>query len=249
MITTPLTCVAIDDEPLALELISTYVARFPMLQLLNIFEDAISGASFLKQQTVDLIFLDINMPDISGLDLAKAIKIKPMLIFTTAHKQYAFEGFELEAIDYLLKPIDFAKFSKAVEKAAALKNYKSSALLAQEDAFIYVHSEYRMIRILLKDIEYIESMEDYIKIHLSDKKPVLSLLSLKKTMGLLPAQQFIRIHRSFIVPVSKVKSIHNKKIQLSTVTLPIGESYAAQVKKGLVIRQFPFLQYSDTEKR
>ena len=243
-----LTCIAIDDEPLALELIGTYVSRFPNLQLLNVFEDAISGASYLQEHQVDLLFLDINMPDISGLDLAKALKKRPMLIFTTAYKQFAYDGFELEALDYLLKPIDFKKFSKAVEKALTLKNYKSSALVTQEDAFIYVHSEYRMVKILLNDIEYIESMEDYIKIHLGQEKPVLSLLSLKKTLELLPAEHFIRIHRSYIVPVSKVKTIQHKKIQLSTVTLPVGESYAAQVKTKLSLRQFPSWQYSGMEK-
>lgn len=162
-----------------------------------------------------------------------------MIIFTTAYKQFAYEGFELEAVDYLLKPIDFERFAKAAEKAVDLKNYKSSALLAQEDGFFYVHSEYRMVKIIFKDIEYIESMEDYIKIHLSHEKPVLSLLSLKKTLEALPDQQFIRIHRSYIVPVAKVKSIQNKKIQLHTVVLPIGESYAEQVKKSLAIKPFP----------
>ena len=131
----PLTCIAIDDEPLALELISTYVSRIPNLQLLKVFEDAISGAAYLQQQAVDLLFLDINMPDISGIDLARSLQQKPMIIFTTAHKQFAFEGFELEAVDYLLKPINFKKFTRAAEKAQALKNYKSSALTAQEDAF------------------------------------------------------------------------------------------------------------------
>ncbi len=245
----PLTCIAIDDEPLALELISTYVSRIPGLQLLEVFEDAISGAAYLQQKPVELLFLDINMPDISGIDLARSLVQKPMIIFTTAYKQFAFEGFELEAIDYLLKPIHFKKFTKAAEKALTLKNYKSSALTAQEDAFFYVHSEYRMVKILLKDIEYIESMEDYIKIHLSGQKPVLSLLSLKKTMLLLPAEQFVRIHRSFIVPVSKVKSIQNKKIQLSTVLLPIGEVYAAQVKVKLSLKQIPSSQYSGKGKR
>ncbi|MEJ5963607.1 LytR/AlgR family response regulator transcription factor [Pedobacter immunditicola] len=245
----PLTCIAIDDEPLALELISTYVSRIPNLQLLEVFEDAISGAAYLEHKTVDLLFLDIQMPDISGLDLAKSLKKKPMIIFTTAHKQFAFEGFEQEAVDYLLKPVNFKKFMKATEKAATLKNYKSSALLTQEDAFFYVHSEYRMVKILMKDIEYIESLEDYIKIHLEHQKPVLSLLSLKKTMLLLPAEQFIRIHRSYIVPVSRVKSIQHKKIQLSTVVLPIGESYAAQVRVQLSLKQFPSSQYSDKGKR
>jgi len=152
-------------------------------------------------------------------------------------------------VDYLLKPINFKKSVKATEKAKTLKNYKSSALLTPEDAFFYVHSEYRMVKILLKDIEYIESMEDYIKIHLKHQKPVLTLLSLKKVMHLLPAEQFVRIHRNYIVPVSRVKSIQNKKIELRIVVLPIGESYAAQVRVQLSLRQFPSSRYSDKEKR
>lgn len=228
-----LTCVAIDDEPLALELIRSYVARMPDVQLQGAFEDAISGIEYLTRKHPDLVFLDINMPDISGIELAKALKEKPMIIFTTAHKQFAFDGFELEAVDYLLKPIDFDRFSKAVYKAIDVKKYKASADSSQEESVIYVHSEYRMIKIVLKDVEYIESMEDYIKIHLVNDKPVLTLMSLKKVLELLPEQQFRRIHRSYIIPVSRIRSVQNKKVQLSHVLLPIGESYVEQVKGWL----------------
>ncbi|ATP59012.1 DNA-binding response regulator [Pedobacter ginsengisoli] len=231
-----LTCVAIDDEPLALELVRSYVTRMPEVKLVGTFEDAISGIEFLSRKHPDLIFLDINMPDISGLDLAKALKERPMIIFTTAHKQFAYDGFELEAVDYLLKPIDFDRFSKAVYKAIDLKRYRENVYSTQEESFIYVHSEYRMIKIVLKEVEYIESMEDYIKIHLTNDKPVLTLMSLKKILEVLPEQQFKRIHRSYIVPVFKVRSVQNKKIQLSTVVLPIGESYAEQVKQWLGIK-------------
>jgi len=228
-----LTCVAIDDEPLALELIRSYVARMPDVQLLGTFEDAVSGIEYLARKNPDLIFLDINMPDISGIELAKALKEKPMIIFTTAHKQFAFDGFELEAVDYLLKPIDFDRFSKAVFKAIDVKKYKARSDSSQEELVIYVHSEYRMIKIVLKNVEYIESMEDYIKIHLANDKPVLTLMSLKKVLEMLPEQQFRRIHRSYIVPVSRIRSVQNKKVQLSHVLLPIGESYAEQVKGWL----------------
>jgi DNA-binding LytR/AlgR family response regulator len=228
-----LTCVAIDDEPLALELVRSYVARMPEVQLLGTFEDAISGIEFLTRKQPDLVFLDINMPDISGIELARALKEKPMIIFTTAHKQFAFDGFELEAVDYLLKPIDFERFSKAVYKAIDLKRYRANIYSNQEEPVIYVHSEYRMIKIVLKDVEYIESMEDYIKIHLTNNKPVLTLMSLKKILELLPEQQFRRIHRSYIIPVARIKSVQNKKVQLSHIVLPIGESYAEQVKGWL----------------
>jgi two-component system LytT family response regulator len=229
----PLKCVAIDDEPLAAELISTYVSRFPDLELLQTFEDAVSGAEYINRNEVDLLFLDINMPDISGIDLARALDKKPMIIFTTAYKQFAFEGFELQAIDYLLKPIDFDRFTKAVNKAVDYHRYTNNSQPLAEDASIYVHSEYRMVKIVLKNIEYLESMEDYVKIHLEGNPPVLTLMPLKRILEKLPAADFKRIHRSFIVPVKKVKSFQNRKIKLTSVELPISGSYADEVRKWL----------------
>jgi two-component system LytT family response regulator len=228
-----LKCVAIDDEPLATELISTYISRFPDLELLQTFEDAVSGAEYLQKTPVDLLFLDINMPDISGIDLARALDKRPMIIFTTAYKQFAYEGFELEAIDYLLKPIDFERFSKAIDKAMEYHNFKHNELPATEDASIYVHSEYRMVKIVLKHIEYLESMEDYVKIHLENSPPVLTLMPLKKMLEKLPTNDFKRIHRSFIVPVKRVRSVQNRKVKLTTVELPISGSYSEQVKEWL----------------
>lgn len=226
-----LRCVSIDDEPLALELMEEYISRFPSLQLLQTFEDAISGAEYLKQNQVDLLFIDINMPDITGLDLVRSLAEKPMVIFTTAYKNFAFEGFELEALDYLLKPIDFTRFTKAVEKAAEYHHYKHAPAHEQQQESLYVYSEYRVVKINLADIEYIESMEDYIKIHtINESKPVLTLMSLKKALEKLPEAQFKRIHRSYIIAVNKVKSIHNRKLKLADVELPIGDSYSESVK-------------------
>ncbi|WP_217631559.1 LytR/AlgR family response regulator transcription factor [Pedobacter hartonius] len=173
---------AIDDEPLAAELISTYISRFPDFELLQTFEDAVSGAEYMNRTEVDLLFLDINMPDISGIDLARALEKKLMIIFTTAYKQFAFEGFELQAIDYLLKPIDFERFTRAIHKAVDYHNYKNNLHLLYDDASIYVHSEYRMVKIVLKNIEYLESMEDYVKIHLKGLPPVLTLMPLKRIL-------------------------------------------------------------------
>jgi two-component system LytT family response regulator len=229
----PLKCVAIDDEPLAIELISTYISRFPDLELLQTFEDAVSGAEYLQKTAVDLLFLDINMPDISGVDLARALQKKPMIIFTTAYKQFAYEGFELEAIDYLLKPIDFERFGKSIQKANEYYQYKNNTLPLTDDASIYVHSEYRMVKIVLKSIEYLESMEDYVKIHIENSSPVLTLMPLKKMLEKLPQEDFKRIHRSFIVPVKKVKSVQNRRVKLNSIELPISGSYADQVKEWL----------------
>jgi len=226
-----LKCVAIDDEPLALDLISNYAGRVPSLKLINTFEDAISGAEYLRQKTVDLLFLDINMPDISGIDLARAIDIKPMIIFTTAHKQFAYEGFQLDAIDYLLKPINFEAFDKAVQKAIAFRNYQQKKNVSSEEACIYVHAEYRLVKILIRDIDYIESLEDYVRFHLGKDRTIMTLMTLKKALDLLPDEQFIRIHRSYIIPFGKIRSIQHRKVELESVILPIGDSYAEHLKR------------------
>ena len=222
----PLKCIAIDDEPLALEIIKEYVSRLPELQLAQTFDDAISGGEFLRSNAVDLLFLDINMPDITGLDLARSFQEKTMIIFTTAHRKFAVEGFELDAIDYLLKPVSFDRFSKAVNKALEYYNYKKQSRQAGAEN-LFVYSEYRLVKISLPDIEYIESLEDYIKIHLIHAKPVMTLMTLKGVLEKLPADKFKRIHRSYIVAIDKVNSILNRKARLnSLVELPISESYS-----------------------
>lgn len=228
-------CIAIDDEPLALQLIAGYIAKFPLLQLVHTFEDAIAGAEFLANNAIDLLFIDINMPDITGIDLVRTLKNKPMVIFTTAYKNFAFEGFELEALDYLLKPIDIKRFTKAVDKVLDFYKYKQGIKDDTQSESLYVYSEYRMIKIKLNDIEYIESMEDYIKIYTGAPKPVLTLMSLKKALEKLPFNDFKRIHRSYIVPVNKIKSIQNRKVQLTSIELPVSdtyiESFRAWIKK------------------
>nr|WP_199158275.1 LytTR family DNA-binding domain-containing protein [Pedobacter sp. ASV2] len=222
-----LKCVAIDDEPLALELIKTYVSRFPALQLVQVFEDALSGAEYLKQNPVDLLFVDVNMPDITGVELVRSLANSPMIIFTTAYRNYAFESYELQAVDYLLKPIDFARFTAAIEKAIDFHKYKTTTQENTNDESLYVYSEYKMIKILLRDIEYIESMGDYLKIYLANSdKPILTLMTMKKVLEKLPSSQFSRIHRSFIVALNKIKSIHNRKVNLSNLDLPIGDAYS-----------------------
>ncbi|WP_276499927.1 LytR/AlgR family response regulator transcription factor [Terrimonas pollutisoli] len=227
----PLKCVAIDDEPLALELIKTYVARFAELEMLQVFDDAISGAEFIRKIPVDILFVDINMPDITGLDLVRSLEEKPIIIFTTAHRKFALEGFELDAIDYLLKPISFERFSKAVKKAIEYSRYKNQQTSESAES-LFVYSEYRLIKIPFADIEYIESVEDYIKIHLSNAKPILTLMPLKKVLEKLPPEKFKRIHRSYIVAIEKVNSILNRKVQLSSSTeLPISDSYSSFIKE------------------
>ena len=217
---------AIDDEPLALELIKEYISAFPQLQLAQTFNDVIAGGEFLRNNSIDLLFIDINMPDISGIDLVRSLKNKPAIIFTTAYKNFALEGFELDAVDYLLKPISKERFERGVNKAIEYISYKRAKANQQEEA-IFVYSEYKLIKIPLDEIEYIESMEDYIRIHLSGSKPIMCLMPLKKILEKLPSHQFKRIHRSYIVPVKKVKAIQNKKVLLANnAELPVSDSYS-----------------------
>ena len=226
-----LKCVAIDDEPPALRLLEQYILRTPGIELLHAFDDAVSGAEFLRKFNVDLLFLDINMPDITGIDLVRSLVKKPLVIFTTAYKKFAFEGFELEAVDYLLKPIEFNRFSKAVNKAMTSHHQK---IMITENEYLFVRSEYRMLKIDISTIEYIEGLEDYIKIHLINSKPVLTLMTLKAIIEKLPAHKFKRIHRSYIIAASQLVSVLNKKVTLaSPKELPVSDSYIEAVNEWM----------------
>lgn len=222
-------CVAIDDEPLALQLMKAYIEKTPSLQIVQVFENAISAAEFLRMHPVDLVFADIQMPDINGLDLVRSIENKPMIIFTTAHRKFEFEGFELQAIDYLLKPVNFERFTKAVAKAEEYFKFKNTA--ASNEEYLYVYSEYKLVKIDLNEIEFIESLEDYIRIHLSSGRPVLSLMPLKRVLQKLPAGKFQRVHRSYIVSVNKIKGVNNKRVILAAAQVPVSDSYLEVVRK------------------
>ena len=226
-----LRCIAVDDEPLALSLIQSYIMANENLELVQVFEDAIAASEYLTHTSVDLLFLDINMPDITGINLYKSLIQKPMVIFTTAYKNFAFEGFELNAIDYLLKPIEYLRFKKAINKTVDFYQYQQTNQKEVVEQSIFVHSEYRLVKIDLKDILYIESLEDYVKIHIQNSKMILSLMPLKRLLEKLPEDKFKRIHRSYVVPVSKVKSILNRKAQLlNGEILPISNTYASFIE-------------------
>lgn len=229
-----ITCIAVDDEPLALELMETYISQVPGLELKEIFTDAISAWGFLQKNPVDLVFLDIQMPDITGTQLARSLnKRQPMIIFTTAYGKYAVEGFNLDAVDYLLKPFDFNRFLEAVNKAKEYKAMLETGSAITEDSAIYVKSDYQKLRINTKDIQYIEGVDDYIRIHLDSGKSVFTLMSLKSILEKLPEKNFIRVHRSYIVPVRKIRRIYNQMVQLGEKELPIGKSYVDSVKQLL----------------
>ena len=224
-----LTCVAIDDEPLALELLRQYISRFSELKLLQTFTDPIEGVTYLKKHNADLLFIDINMPDITGIELVKSLPVKPMFIFTTAYKKFAVEGFDLDAVDYLLKPIEFNRFAKAVNKAMDFYNYKLASKQKNSEC-IFVRSEYQLVKIDLSEIEYVESVEDYLKIHLSNGKYVMTLMTLKSILEKLPPDRFKRIHRSYVVHLQKIKSIVNRKVRLQSTELPVSDSFSDFVK-------------------
>ncbi len=218
-------CVAIDDEPLALQLIMEYAKRFPLLKMVQTFDDAVAGAEYLRHAETDLLFIDINMPDISGIDLVKSLLQKPSVIFTTAYRKFAMEGFELNALDYLLKPISFERFEKAVNKAIQHVEFREVQKKASGQV-LFVRSEYQLVKINLSEIEYIESVEDYIKIHRTGQKPVMTLMTMKSILEKLPSDQFQRVHRSFVVALAGIRSIVNRKIRLSSAEIPISDSYA-----------------------
>ena len=172
-------CIAIDDESPALLLMKEYISRIPFLQLQYTFEDAVKGQALLQQEGTDLLFVDINMPDISGLELVRSLSQPPMVIFTTAYKNFAVDGFELDAVDYLVKPIAFERFEKAVKKAQEFYTYRQRTHQSEIPDALFVYVEYRLVKINLADIEYIESLEDYIRIHTITGKPLMTLMTLK----------------------------------------------------------------------
>ena len=223
-----ITSIAIDDEPLALDLLSDYASKTEGLQLLKTYTNPLEALNYLKNFAVDLLFLDIQMPDISGINFYKLVKQNPMVIFTTAHSGYAVEGFDLNAIDYLLKPIDYGRFVQAVNKAQNFREYfKQEAKIIEK--YIQVRSEYHLVKIAVKEIEYIESFDDFIKIHITGKKtPIMTLMSLKAILELLPADQFMRVHRSYIIPLNNIISVHNNRVQLMNTEVPLGISHKAK---------------------
>lgn len=224
-------CVAIDDEPLALLVIEKLVKKYPVLNMTATFDDAISGVEFLRQHQIDLLFIDINMPDVSGIDLVRSLTEKPMIIFVTAHKDFAIESYELDALDYLLKPVSEDRFDKAISKAIEFYSYKHTK--PENEDVLFVRAEYQLVKIKLSDIEYIESMEDYCRIHVVNGKATMTLMALKTLAEKLPPSKFRRIHRSYIVSLDKIKSVVNKKVKLATVELPVSNSYISSITEWM----------------
>jgi len=218
-------CIAIDDEQLVRELLEDNIRQVPFLQLVKTCRNAMEALEVLQQEQIDLIFLDIQMPRLNGLQLLQSLQQPPMVILVTAYEEYALQGFNLQVVDYLLKPFSFERFLKACNRASEL--FRLRKPVAAEDHSFFVHVEYTQVKIHTADINYIEGLKDYIKIHLSgNAKPVLTRMTMKGVLQKLPGQEFIRVHRSFIVPLKRISSVRNKNILLGDKTeIPIGVSY------------------------
>jgi DNA-binding LytR/AlgR family response regulator len=223
-------CIAIDDSPLALDLLEDYSKRIPYLELVNRFTNALEAAEFLKKAHIDLIFLDIHMPDITGIDFLKKIHPQAKVIFTTAYANYALQGYELNAIDYLLKPFSFERFQKAVEKVNKQLELEKNAV--QPDRSVYFKSGYTTVKVNVHDILYIEALKDYIQIF-TTKQKILSLMSMGEVLDFLASDEFIRIHRSYIVSLGKLSRISGKKIVIGEKEIPVGEMYKDAFNKVL----------------
>lgn len=231
-------CIIIDDEPLALELLEDFVSKIPNLELVSACSNAIEAVSILQNNKIDLIFLDIEMPDFSGIEFIKSLEVKPLFIFTTAYSHYAIEGFNLNAVDYLVKPIPFHRFLKAVNRAQEIyllrreENAPSIKTLSSPN-FIFVKSDYENIKLNFEDIKYFEGLKDYIKIFSTSHKPILTLSNFKKIEEKLPEDLFIRVHRSYIVSLKHINSVQRNRILIDGIRIPIGQNYKDEFIKRI----------------
>lgn len=228
--------IAIDDEPLALKLVNGYIAKTPFLELLAAFDNPLDAIEYLKDNPAELIFLDIQMPDLSGIEFTRILENRPKIIFTTAYEKYALEGFKLEAVDYLLKPFSYEEFLTAAKKVQKLIGLEQKAAHQVEvnNEFLFLKSEYKIRRINFNEIEYIEGLKDYVKVYLHNgPKPILSLNSLKSLEAKLPSEKFMRVHRSFIVNLDKIHTIERSRIVFGKTYIPVGEQYKEKFQEFL----------------
>lgn len=227
-------CIAIDDEPLALAQISEYISHVPFLRLIKACPDAFEAMKLLSEEETDLIFVDINMPDLNGLDFVRSLVNKPLVIFTTAYSEYAIDGFKVDAVDYLLKPFEFQDLLHAADKARKMHEYvlgtrnNEEEIVSQgKDDSLFVKSDYRVVRIKISNIKYIESMSEYVRIFVDGlEKPIMTLASMRRLEEKLPESQFMRVHRSYIVNLKKITEISRLRIIFDKDTyIPIGDNY------------------------
>jgi two-component system response regulator LytT len=223
-----ITTIAIDDEPLALQLVTGYIGKTPGLKLIGKFDNPIDASEFLVNNPVDLIFVDIQMPDLSGIEFTRLMGKGPKVIFTTAYEKYALEGYKLEIVDYLLKPFSYEEFLSSVQKVQRLINLEKRSQISVEanNEFLFLKSDYKIKRINFNDILYIEGLKDYVKVYtLHNPKPILSLSSLKLLESKLPVKKFMRVHRSFIVNLEKIDTIERSRIVFGKEYIPVSDQY------------------------
>lgn len=220
-------CITIDDEPLALKQISAFVDKTPFLELIGSCKSAFEAMDVISKNEVDLMFVDIQMPDLTGIDFVKSLDKGQKVIFTTAYEEFALEGFKVDALDYILKPFGYDEFLKAANKARAHFELieKATIKVESKDDYLFVKSEYKIQRINLNDILYIEGLREYVKIVLKQDKPVLSLMSLKSLEEKLPSNRFMRVHRSFIVNLNEIKTVERSRIIFDKTYIPVSEQY------------------------
>jgi DNA-binding LytR/AlgR family response regulator len=227
-----LNCWIVDDEPLALSLLESYVQKTPFLKLTGKYSNPIAAMKHITEEKVDVLFLDIQMPELNGMEFARTIPVRTRVIFTTAFGEYALEGYKVNALDYLLKPFSFAEFLTAAKKALhwfEVTEQKTIAKAEPKNDGIFVKSEYKLIHILYNDILYIEGLKDYVKIYtVNDSRAILSLMSLKTLEEELPSDRFMRVHRSYIIQKSKIGSINKNRIFILKKEIPVGETYRQQ---------------------
>ena len=223
-------CIIIDDEPLALKQMENYIQKIPYLELVAACQSAIDAKEVLEKNKIDAIFCDINLPELNGLDFIKSLENPPMVVFTTAYSEYAVEDFQLNAVDYLLKPFGCEEMKRAAEKLKkrqeAIRSLQEVSQIDEDDA-IFLKTEYKIVRINISDIRYVEAMSEYLRIHLVDyQRPIIVLLSMKKMEERLPSRSFMRVHRSYIINLKMIQEISKNRIMLGeNVEVPIGDSY------------------------
>lgn len=220
-------CIVIDDEPLALKQIASYASKNPNLELVASCQSAKEALDVINRESIDAMFIDINMPDLNGLDFVRSLESPPMVVFTTAYSEYAVEGFRVNAIDYLLKPFDLDEFNGAVERIKRQHELVTTVSDVDSDDAIFIKTEYKVVRVGISDILYIEAMSEYLRIHFSNgNRPVTALLSMKRMEERLPESTFMRIHRSYIINLKKIQEVSKNHIVMTPdVSLPIGDLY------------------------
>lgn len=227
-------CIAIDDEPFALQLLRDYISQVPYLKLVALCEDVFEANKVLQQQEIDLVFTDIQMPRLTGLQFIQSLTERPMFILITAYEKFALEGFNLNVVDYLLKPVELSRFLLACNKAWELFQLKKAAKQSPETVppYFFVNAEYRQVKVMYKDIIYIEGLKDYIRINLqAPAKPLLVRMSMKSIEEELPSSQFIRIHKSYIVSIDSITSVRKSSVFIDQLELPVGETYQGVIEQ------------------